>query len=79
MRSVLQPGGIAPISSTDKPISKRWRVLLPDGTHGIYPKPRKLETYEVPEVVQHYRQAAINAIEAGPLVQNMICTCDCYC
>ncbi|KAL0338893.1 UNVERIFIED_CONTAM: 12-oxophytodienoate reductase 3 [Sesamum angustifolium] len=61
----LQPGGIAPISSTDKPISKRWRVLLPDGTHEIYPKPRKLETYEVPELVQHYRQAAINAIEAG--------------
>ncbi|KAK4415756.1 12-oxophytodienoate reductase 3 [Sesamum alatum] len=61
----LQPGGIAPISSTDKPISKRWRVLMPDGSHEIYPNPRKLDTSEVPELVQHYRQAAINAIEAG--------------
>ncbi|KAL6575380.1 12-oxophytodienoate reductase 3 [Orobanche minor] len=61
----LQPGGIAPVSSTDKPISKRWRVLLPDGSYGIYPKPRKLDTYEVPELVEQYRQAAINAIEAG--------------
>ncbi|KAL2251046.1 12-oxophytodienoate reductase 3 [Sesamum indicum] len=61
----LQPGGITPISSTNKPISRRWRVLMPDGTHEIYPKPRKLETYEIPELVEHYRQAAINAIEAG--------------
>ncbi|KAL7096086.1 hypothetical protein ACP275_10G061200 [Erythranthe tilingii] len=61
----LQPGGIAPLSSTDKPISKRWRVLLPDGSYGIYPKPRKLETYQIPEVVEHYRAAAVNAIEAG--------------
>lgn len=38
---------------------------MPDGTHEIYPKPRKLETYEIPELVEHYRQAAINAIEAG--------------
>ncbi|KZV18987.1 12-oxophytodienoate reductase 3 [Dorcoceras hygrometricum] len=62
---VLQPGGIAPLSSTDKPISNRWRVLLPDGSHEIYPKPRKLETHEIPEVVEQYRQAALNAIEAG--------------
>ncbi|XP_073132098.1 12-oxophytodienoate reductase 3 [Henckelia pumila] len=61
----LQPGGIAPLSSTDKPISNRWRVLLPDGSHAIYPKPRKLETPEIPELVEHYRQAALNAIEAG--------------
>ncbi|XP_075509075.1 12-oxophytodienoate reductase 3-like [Primulina tabacum] len=62
---VLQPGGVAPISSTDKPISNKWRVLLPDGSHEIYPKPRKLETREIPELVEHYRQAALNAIEAG--------------
>ncbi|KAK6147643.1 hypothetical protein DH2020_018555 [Rehmannia glutinosa] len=65
MQTALQPGGITPVSSTDKPISKRWRVLMPDGSHEIYPKPRKLDTYEIPELVQHYRQAAINAIEAG--------------
>lgn len=61
----LQLGGVAPISSTDEPISKRWRVLLPDGKYALYPKPRKLEAYELPELVEQYRQAAINAIEAG--------------
>ncbi|XP_021902030.1 12-oxophytodienoate reductase 3 isoform X2 [Carica papaya] len=62
---VYQPDGGAPISSTNKPISGRWRILLPDGSHGKYPNPRALETSEVSEVVQHYRQAAINAIRAG--------------
>lgn len=63
--SVYQPNGAAPISSTEVPISKRWRILMPDGSHGIYPKPRALKTSEIPEIVEHYRQAAINAIEAG--------------
>uniref|UniRef100_A0A5B6ZJE6 Putative 12-oxophytodienoate reductase 3 n=1 Tax=Davidia involucrata TaxID=16924 RepID=A0A5B6ZJE6_DAVIN len=62
---VYQPGGAAPISSTSKPVSKRWRILMPDGTHGTYPNPRALPTYEIPEAVAHYRQAALNAIEAG--------------
>ncbi|GAV72787.1 Oxidored_FMN domain-containing protein [Cephalotus follicularis] len=62
---VYQPGGAAPISSTSKPISARWRILMPDGSYGTYPKPRALEIYELPEVVEHYRQAALNAIQAG--------------
>ncbi|KAL3532684.1 hypothetical protein ACH5RR_006205 [Cinchona calisaya] len=62
---VYQPGGGAPISSTDKPISKRWRILMPDGSHGIYPKPRALTVHEIAHVVETYRQAALNAIEAG--------------
>nr|XP_010932417.1 12-oxophytodienoate reductase 7 [Elaeis guineensis] len=62
---VYQPGGAAPISSTDKPISGRWRILMPDGTYGRYPAPRKLATSEIAEIVQQYRQAALNAIEAG--------------
>ncbi|KAH6828535.1 oxophytodienoate-reductase 3 [Perilla frutescens var. hirtella] len=61
----LQADGISPISSTEKPISDRWRVQLPDGSHEIYPKPRKLETDEIPELVQQFRQAAIHAISAG--------------
>ncbi|GAU33184.1 hypothetical protein TSUD_206430, partial [Trifolium subterraneum] len=61
---VYQPGGAAPISSTTKPLSKRWRVLLPDGSYGAYPEPRALTTSEIPEIVQHYRQSAINAIRA---------------
>ncbi|TYK26970.1 myosin-11 isoform X2 [Cucumis melo var. makuwa] len=31
-----------PISSTSKPISKRWRILLPHGSYGTYPSPRAL-------------------------------------
>jgi len=62
---VYQPGGAPPISSTSKPLSARWRILLPDGSYGVYPEPRALNTSEIPEIVQHYRQAAINAIRAG--------------
>lgn len=62
---VYQPGGAAPISSTSKPISNRWRILMPDGTHATYPTPRPLATHEILDVVEEYRQAALNAIEAG--------------
>ncbi|KAJ6836028.1 12-oxophytodienoate reductase 7 [Iris pallida] len=62
---VYQPGGSPPISSTDKPISGRWKILMPDGTYGRYPSPQRLSTEEIPEIVGHYRQAAINAIKAG--------------
>ncbi|NP_001105910.1 12-oxophytodienoate reductase7 [Zea mays] len=62
---VYQPGAAAPISSTDKPISSRWRILMPDGSYGKYPTPRRLATSEIPEIVEQYRQAAVNAIKAG--------------
>ncbi|XP_047151702.1 12-oxophytodienoate reductase 3-like [Vigna umbellata] len=62
---VYQPGGAAPISSTSKPISEKWRVLMPDGSHGVFSEPHALTTAEISEVVQHYRQSAINAIRAG--------------
>ncbi|XP_078179757.1 oxophytodienoate-reductase 3 [Carex rostrata] len=62
---VYQPGGAAPISSTDKPISGRGRILMPDGSYAKYPKPRRLTTIEIPEIIQLYRQAAVNAISAG--------------
>ncbi|KAG0450877.1 hypothetical protein HPP92_026510 [Vanilla planifolia] len=54
-----------PISSTEKPISGRWRILLPDGSYGKYPNPRRLKASEIPSIVKQYRQAALNAIEAG--------------
>ena len=69
--SVYQPGGVPPISSTNKPISNRWRILMPDGTYGIYPAPRALKTSEILELVEHYSQAALNAIRAGQ--HNHIC------
>ncbi|KAE8657989.1 12-oxophytodienoate reductase 3 [Hibiscus syriacus] len=63
--SVYQPGGAAPISSSNKPISNRWRILMPDATYGIYPKPRALDVSEIEVVVEHYGKAAFNAIRAG--------------
>ncbi|XWS26606.1 hypothetical protein CRYUN_Cryun26dG0045200 [Craigia yunnanensis] len=63
--SVYQPGGAVPISSTSKSISNRWRILMPDGSYGIYPKPQALELSEIQEVVDHYRKAALNAIQTG--------------
>ncbi|KAF2287146.1 hypothetical protein GH714_038422 [Hevea brasiliensis] len=62
---VYQPNGAAPISSTGKAISNRWRILMPDGSYGKYPTPRPLETPEILEVVENYRQSALNAIRAG--------------
>lgn len=38
---------------------------MPDGKYGSYARPRRLATSEIPVIVQHYRQAALNAIEAG--------------
>ncbi|KAE9601592.1 putative 12-oxophytodienoate reductase [Lupinus albus] len=63
--TVYQPDGAAPISSTAKRLSSGSRVLLPDGSYVIYPEPRALNTSEIPEIVEHYRQSAINAIRAG--------------
>ncbi|CAM0870181.1 unnamed protein product [Alopecurus aequalis] len=49
----------APISSTDK-------AVTPDADAGIvYPKPRALTIDEIPHVVDDFRRAARNAIEAG--------------
>ncbi|CAN6577065.1 unnamed protein product [Malus baccata var. baccata] len=56
---VYQPGGGLPISSTNNPISKRWNVPLPDGSHGTYPKPRALETQEIPQVVEHFSPGCV--------------------
>lgn len=38
---------------------------MPDGSYATYPNPRALQTSDIPEVVDQYRQAALNAIRAG--------------
>ncbi|XP_015889272.3 12-oxophytodienoate reductase 3 isoform X1 [Ziziphus jujuba] len=62
---VYQPNGRSPISSTNKPLSDEVGAWLPDGSIDKFSKPRALQTYEIPQVVQHYRQAALNSIRAG--------------
>ncbi|VFQ73656.1 unnamed protein product [Cuscuta campestris] len=62
---VYQPAGCAPVSSTHKAISKRWRILMPDGSYGIYPEPRALGTDDIAKIVDFYRVAAVNAMKAG--------------
>jgi len=57
-----QPNGQAPISSTDKQIPPQ---TLHDGTVEEYSPPRVLKTEEIPDIVNDFRLAARNAIEAG--------------
>jgi 12-oxophytodienoic acid reductase len=53
----FQPNGQAPISSTDKPLTTI------DGSQST--PPRQLRTDEIPQIVNDFRIAAKNAIEAG--------------
>ena len=59
----FQPNGQAPISSTDKPLTPQLR------SNGIdvaeFTPPRRLNTDEIPHIVNDFRLAARNAIEAG--------------
>ena len=61
--TVFQPDGQAPISSTDKPLKPQIR------SNGIdvakFTPPRRLRTDEIPNIVNDFRLAARNAIEAG--------------
>ncbi|KAI3956920.1 hypothetical protein MKX01_000954 [Papaver californicum] len=56
-----QPNGPAPISSTDKEVTPE------NGQEdlGNWPLPRRLSVGEIPQVINDYRLAARNAIEAG--------------
>ncbi|XP_062163540.1 putative 12-oxophytodienoate reductase 11 [Alnus glutinosa] len=58
-----QPDGQPPISSTEKPITAEFHI---DGTSAAnYPPPRRLKTDEISQVVNDFRIAAKNAMEAG--------------
>jgi len=67
----FQPNGQAPISSTDKSLtSNDFEKFSP---------PRRLGTDEIPDIVNDFRLAARNAIEAGKyidlykFIQNKMC------
>ncbi|KAL3574158.1 hypothetical protein D5086_024771, partial [Populus alba] len=55
--SGFQPDGQAPVSSTDKPISSQVEGME-------FTPPRRLRTDEIPQIVNDFRIAARNAIEA---------------
>ncbi|PON33915.1 NADH:flavin oxidoreductase/NADH oxidase [Parasponia andersonii] len=61
--TVFQPNGEAPVSSTDKTLTP---VLLENGFDIMeFSPPRRLRTEEIPLIVNDFRIAAKNAIEAG--------------
>ncbi|KAM0947234.1 putative 12-oxophytodienoate reductase [Dioscorea sansibarensis] len=57
-----QPNGQAPISSTDRPAPPHTNH---EGVVEEYSPPRRLRTDEIPQIVNDFRLAAMNAIEAG--------------
>ncbi|KAJ4713764.1 12-oxophytodienoate reductase [Melia azedarach] len=59
----FQPNGQAPISSTDKPLKPQLRANGVDVAR--FTPPRRLRTDEIPQIVNDFRIAARNAIEAG--------------
>ncbi|WVZ85798.1 hypothetical protein U9M48_032670 [Paspalum notatum var. saurae] len=63
MDAGFQPNGQAPISSTDKRIKSQVRS---NGTSTEdFSTPRRLEIHEIPLVINDFKVAARNAIEAG--------------
>jgi N-ethylmaleimide reductase len=63
--SSFQPGGVLPVSSSAVPISATLKTMAADGKPASYETPRALETSEIAGVVDSFRQAARNALNAG--------------
>ncbi|WRX27478.1 NADH:flavin oxidoreductase/NADH oxidase [Theobroma cacao] len=59
----FQPNGQAPISSTDKSLTPQIRANGVDVAQ--FSPPRRLRTDEIPQIVNDFRTAARNAMEAG--------------
>src|SRR6476620_2415315 len=62
--SSFQPGGVLPVAPSAVPIAE-LKTGTADGKAAPYETPRALETSEIPGVVDAYREAAGNALEAG--------------
>jgi N-ethylmaleimide reductase len=64
--SSFQPGGALPVAPSAVPITGEGMLAMTaDGKMVPYETPRALETAEVGQVVEAFRQAAANAKEAG--------------
>ena len=59
----FQPNGQAPFSSSDRPLTPQIRA---NGFNVVdFTPPRRLRIEEIPQIVNDFRLAARNAIEAG--------------
>ncbi|KAL3523306.1 hypothetical protein ACH5RR_016140 [Cinchona calisaya] len=58
-----QPNGSPPISCTDQPIKIEFHSDISDGAS--FPPPHRLTVEEISQVINDFRNAAKNAIEAG--------------
>lgn len=65
MDTVFQPNGQAPISCTDKQLAPQILTNGIDVVH--FTPPRRLRTDEIPGIVNDFRLAARNVMEAGRL------------
>jgi N-ethylmaleimide reductase len=63
--SSFQPGGVLPVAPSAVPISPDLKTLTADGKVTTYETPCALETGEIPNIVEAFKQAARNAMEAG--------------
>jgi N-ethylmaleimide reductase len=63
--SSFQPGGALPVAPSAVSISDDLKTMTADGKVVRYETPRALETSEIPGVIDAYRQAARNALQAG--------------
>src|SRR5712675_1984262 len=63
--SSFQPGGALPVSASAVPISSEFKAATADGKIVPYETPRALETGEISGVVDAFRRAAQNALQAG--------------
>src|SRR5882724_4115857 len=62
--SSFQPGGALPVAPSAVPIAD-LKTATADGKVVFYETPRALETSEIPDVIDAYRQGAKNALKAG--------------
>jgi N-ethylmaleimide reductase len=63
--SSVQPGGMLPVAPSAVPIPQELRTMTTDGKVVTYETPRALETGEIPGIVEAFKQAARNAMQAG--------------
>src|SRR5258708_6271667 len=64
--SSLQPGGVLPVAPSAVPITGEGMLAMTaSGKPEPYETPRALETHEITEVIEAFRQGARNALAAG--------------